>query len=677
VQTAIFKLGRLRDRLGAALPARCHGFAAGVVAFASAITLGAHWVPAHPLDPLTSQEIGIAVAELRRAGYADAAMRFALIDLDEPEKDAVLAWRPGQQVRRKAFVVARRDRAVYEAVIDLVARRVERWQELPDTQSAVLAEEWTNAQRITVADAGWRQAMARRGYGSFDKVFCAPLPAGSLLDPSEAGRRLVRVTCFDTHGTGNIRARPIEGLVATVDLDAGKVIGLIDHGAVPLSRETGDFGEQPLRPGATAPHRATGFAIDGYRVRWWGWSFRYRLDRRAGLVLSLVRHEDRGGRRLVLYRGSVAEMSVPYMDPDPAWSFRAGFDVGEHGFGWLASPLARGVDCPAEARMLDAVLPDADGRALALRSVICLFERRTDTPLWRHAESANSSYAGRPGRELVMRTIPSVGSYDYIIDWVLTEAGSIRIDVGATGIDAVKGVAAGTMADPSAAAETMHGMLVAPNLAAIYHDHFLSLRLDIDIDGAANTLIRQRLEPQPLPGGDSGRSLWTVRETPVAAEGPLPGAGQHVAPEVWRIVNPNLTNRLGQHPGYELRPGQSATSLPGAGDPAQRRSAFAAAPLWITAYDRRELYAAGDYPDQGRGGEGLPGFATRHRPVENADIVLWYTMGFHHLTRPEDWPVMATVRHSVELVPYGFFDRNPSLERRGTRERWSAAGGGR
>jgi Cu2+-containing amine oxidase len=306
----------LRDRLGAALPARCHGFAAGVVAFASAITLGAHWVPAHPLDPLTSQEIGIAVAELRRAGYADAAMRFALIDLDEPEKDAVLAWRPGQEVARKAFVVARRDRAVYEAVIDLVARRVERWQELPGTQSAVLAEEWTNAQRITVADAGWRQAMARRGYGSFDKVFCAPLPAGSLLDPSEAGRRLVRVTCFDTHGTGNIRARPIEGLVATVDLDAGKVIGLIDHGAAPLSRETGDFGEQPLRPGAAAPHRATGFAIDGYRVRWRGWSFRYRLDHRAGLVLSLVRHEDRGGRRLCTAARS-PRCSCPTWTPIP------------------------------------------------------------------------------------------------------------------------------------------------------------------------------------------------------------------------------------------------------------------------------------------------------------------------------------------------------------------------
>ena len=67
------------------------------------------------------------------------------------------------------------------------------------------------------------------------------------------------------------------------------------------------------------------------------------------------------------------------------------------------------------------------------------------------------------------------------------------------------------------------------------------------------------------------------------------------------------------------------------------------------------------YPNQSTGGEGLPVYAARRRPVENTDIVLWYTMGFRHLPRPEDWPVLNTVWHSVSLVPYGFFDRNPSL----------------
>jgi primary-amine oxidase len=67
------------------------------------------------------------------------------------------------------------------------------------------------------------------------------------------------------------------------------------------------------------------------------------------------------------------------------------------------------------------------------------------------------------------------------------------------------------------------------------------------------------------------------------------------------------------------------------------------------------------YPNQSMGGDGLPAYAARHRPVENTDIVLWATIGFHHLPRPEDWPVLPTVWHSLSLVPYGFFDRNPSV----------------
>jgi Cu2+-containing amine oxidase len=66
---------------------------------------------AHPLDPLSAEEIDAAVAVLRDAGDADANTRFALVSLDEPDKPAVLAWRPGQPFPRKAFVVTRRDRA--------------------------------------------------------------------------------------------------------------------------------------------------------------------------------------------------------------------------------------------------------------------------------------------------------------------------------------------------------------------------------------------------------------------------------------------------------------------------------------------------------------------------------------------------------------------------------------
>ena len=484
-------------------------------------------------------------------------------------------------------------------------------------------------------DAGWREAMRHRGFDAFDRVVCIPFSAGNIGDPSEIGRRLVRVACCDGAGTSNFWARPIEGVVAVVDLDERRVIRLIDTDPVTLGGESGDFGARPLRDAATARAAASArreFALRGHFVRWQGWWFHYRIEPRAGLVLSLVRHEDAGRERLILYRGSVAEMFVPYMDPAPAWSFRTWLDAGEYGFGTSASPLQPAIDCPAGAAMLDAVFADTTGRPREARSVACLFVRRTGAPLWRHAESENRLYAGHPASELVMRTIPSLGNYDYVIDWVLTESGAIRIDVGATGIDAVKGVTTRSIADPTAARDIAHGALVAPNLVAVNHDHFLSFRLDLDIDGPENTLIEQRLETGTAADTPGGRSVWRVSEQPVEAEGPLGEDGHR--PAVWRVVNSNLTNRLGQHPGYELRPGHSTISPLPPDDIVQRQAAFSAAPLWLTVYDRRELYAAGMYPNQSTGGDGLPAYAARRRAVENADIVLWYTMGFHHRRAP-------------------------------------------
>ena len=145
-------------------------------------------------------------------------------------------------------------------------------------------------------------------------------------------------------------------------------------------------------------------------------------------------------------------------------------------------------------------------------------------------------------------------------------------------------------------------------------------------------------------------------------ESDLGGGEGHEGGELRRIADPTLTNKLGQHPGYELRAGHSLTSLLVSDDVPQRRAAFAGSPLWVTAYDRNELYAGGDYPNQSKGGDGLPAYAAQRRPVAGADIVLWYTIGFHHLTRPEDWPILSTIWHSVSLVR--FFDHNPSLDLR-------------
>lgn len=618
---------------------------------------------AHPLDPLTGQEIEAAVAALRGAGAADDATRFIAVELAEPPKPAVLA---GQAAPRRAHVVLRRGLALAEAEVDLASGRVDGPRDIADAQSGVLLEEWETATRLTMAHPDWQAAMRKRGYTGFETLFCAPLTVGWFGTAEERGRRLLRVPCYEkAGGRTTVHGRPVEGLFAIVDLGENRVLRVVDTGVVPV-REASDRADEDafpdlrpaMKPVLQSAPQGGNLAISGHQVAWDHWRFHLRLDRRFGPVISLARWAEPAGERMVLYQGHASEMFVPYMDASEAWYFRSYMDIGEYGFGALSSTLQAGTDCPAHAAFLAATLPADDGTPLDLPGVLCVFERNTGNPAWRHAELVDQTYEGRPEVELVVRSIPTIGNYDYVVDWVFTARGEIRIDVGATGMDAVRGVAARSMAEPGAAAEVQTGMLVAPGAVGVWHDHYISFRLDLDIDGPANSFLRERLSPRRAEAGTPRRSLWAPERIPMPAEGAVePGH----APETWRVVNPGVTTALGHNPGYEVILHHGAVSLLDREDTPQQRAAFTGAPLWVTVQDAAERHAAGAWPNQARGGDGLPRFAARGRPIENADLVVWATMGFHHLTRPEDWPVLPTKWHRIELKPYGFFTRNPAV----------------
>ena len=72
--------------------------------------------------------------------------------------------------------------------------------------------------------------------------------------------------------------------------------------------------------------------------------------------------------------------------------------------------------------------------------------------------------------------------------------------------------------------------------------------------------------------------------------------------------------------------------------------------------------AAGEFPNQHEGGDGLPRWTTADRSLVDTDVVLWYTFGVTHFVRPEDWPVMPVEYAGFLLAPVGFFDRNPALD---------------
>jgi primary-amine oxidase len=75
----------------------------------------------HPLEPLSADEFRRTAALLRHDGHVSASFRFASIELKEPPKAEVKAWRQGDEI---PSVVAggglnRADNQTYEAVADL------------------------------------------------------------------------------------------------------------------------------------------------------------------------------------------------------------------------------------------------------------------------------------------------------------------------------------------------------------------------------------------------------------------------------------------------------------------------------------------------------------------------------------------------------------------------------
>jgi primary-amine oxidase len=437
----------------------------------------------------------------------------------------------------------------------------------------------------------------------------------------------------------------VEGVVAHVNLTTRKILDFLDIDRnVPVSRENADLNPRALRaapaPLTISQPNGPGFRIEDGEVRWQKWRFRYALQPREGVVLYTVGYEDGGKVRPVMYRGSLSEMVVPYGDPTGAWFFRNSFDVGELGLGVTASPLRVGVDCPANCTVLDAVVADSSGEPRVIPGAVALYERDGGIE-WKHADNVRRS------RELVLSFWSQPGNYEYGFDWVFHQDGTLEMRVQLTGIMAAKGVATGAH-DP-------YSHLVAPNVAAPHHQHFFAFRLDMDVDGPSNRVME--LNSVALPAGPQnpygGGFTHAVDAAAHRARGPAPVEyGQQPAMAGGECHGDQCARPA--H-GYLLMPGENSLPFALPDSWVRKRAGFLNAQVWVTPYSDAERYAAGDYPNQSKGGDGLPKWTSANRPIDGRDVVLWYVMGITHNPRPEDWPVMPVYEAGFKLMPVGFF----------------------
>jgi primary-amine oxidase len=620
----------------------------------------------HPLDPLTPDEIVRAVEIIRKAHKIDETWRFITVTLAEPGKAVIRRFQPGVPVPRQAFVIAidRRQGQAYEGTVDLLLGTVARFEKLPaGIQPAITLDEFAECEEAIKRSPEFIAALKKRGATDVQLVMVDPWSAGTYGTElaEDKGRRLSRALAWvRTEANDNGYARPLDGVVAVVDLNQMQVVRIEDYGVIPLPPEAGnwyrtyqqEFREAP-QPLEIVQPKGPSFTVEGYAVAWQKWKFRIGFTPREGLVLHNITYTDGDRERPIVYRAAICEMVVPYGDPHERHYRKNAFDIGEYGIGMFANSLELGCDCLGTIRYFDARMNDSKGQPVTIKNAVCLHEEDVGV-LWKHTDWRTNQSETRRSRRLSVSFVATVGNYEYGFFWYLYQDGNIQCEVKLTGIMHTTTVAAGE--------KPAFGNLVAPQLNAPFHEHIFAARLDMAVDGDENSIYEVNTVSLPAGASNPYGNAFRAEQTLLTKESEAQRSVSGATARYWRIVNPNQKNRLGEPVSYRLIPGENAPPFVRPDAAVMRRAGFIAHQLWVTPYDPQQRYAAGDYPNQHPTGDGLPKYVTADRPLVNTDLVVWYVFGHNHVPRLEDWPVMPVASLGFMLKPDGFFERNPALD---------------
>lgn len=189
------------------------------------------------------------------------------------------------------------------------------------------------------------------------------------------------------------------------------------------------------------------------------------------------------GERIIYEVGLQEALAHYASSSDPFQGSNAYLDT-EYGFGTTTWQLVSGFDCPAYATYLNTSFYLGE-RSHTHPSSICLFEFDTGYPIQRH--TAPTYVSVTKNIAFIVRSAATVGNYDYLFDYEFYFDGSIRISVRASGY-----IQSSFWTSDMG---TQDGFHIHDNLAGSMHEHVLNYKLDLDVAGTANSLVKSALVP--------------------------------------------------------------------------------------------------------------------------------------------------------------------------------------
>jgi primary-amine oxidase len=317
-------------------------------------------------------------------------------------------------------------------------------------------------------------------------------------------------------------------------------------------------------------------------LSWMDFSFYFSVSHDIGLSLFDIQYK---GKRL-MYELSLQEALTHYAGSDPFASQAVFFD-SQTGFGSTLQPLIRGYDCPAHATYLNATFSEGNNTKTQ-SDAICLFEYDTGYPIRRHSFSPAAPHTS-VAKNIVftIRTISTVGNYDFLIEYNFYYDGAIEVSARASGY-----ISAAYWEGNSD-----YGFHIHDHLSGSLHDHVLSFKADLDILGTKNSVQKVEFVPTsteyPWSQGRTHNTFKANRSF-LTSESSVNWPGNDAI--IYAIVNKDTPNRFGEYPGYRIKRSAGTTHLTTSNSTnTQKAATYATHDFYFTKQKDTEPRAADAY----------------------------------------------------------------------------------
>jgi len=384
----------------------------------------------HPWDPLSGEEITRAVDVVRKA-YGK--LHYQAVTLLEPRKADMSRWLQDKAnipppPRIADVTVIGPSGKVYDAFVDVATTRILKWEELNDVQPIITLEELTAVETICRTDPKVIEQCAINGIAKEDmhKVYCDPWTIG-YDERYGSNTRLQQALMYYRPNVDDCQYQYPLDFCPVFDSNKQEIVSIdIPKIRRPLPDLSNPINYHPagvakaggyrtdLKPINITQPEGVSFKLKGREVEWQNWRFHIGFNYREGIVLNDIKYIEKGAPRSIFYRLSLAEMVVPYGNPEFPHQRKHAFDLGEYGAGYMTNSLTLGCDCKGSIQYLDAEFPRRDGSIRTIKNAICIHEEDAGI-LFKHTDFRDDSSIVTRARKLIIQQIFTAANYEYAI----------------------------------------------------------------------------------------------------------------------------------------------------------------------------------------------------------------------------------------------------------------------